>query len=85
MTKKQMHQEINEQMYRFMNEFYPQYQEYDEMGGRISYINGNSKNSIEYHQSRHDVFTLNNASEECKHDCNVIELFLNGVISGYDL
>ena len=65
MTKKEIHQSINKNFYKLIEDYYPQYMIDDSEGfGRVSLIhqdngiNGNWDEVIEYHQSRHDLCWL---------------------------
>ena len=56
-TKKSIHQAINTAVYNHINKHFPSFNINDSEGyGRIYFTpkNGNSRNIIEYHQSRHD-------------------------------
>jgi hypothetical protein len=81
MTKKQIQQEINSRFYSFIESNFPEYEMYDEMGGRMNLMaNGKGDNSIEYHQSRHELISLNWASEKTKSDLFEMEQYLHRVI-----
>ena len=48
MTKKQIQQEINSRFYSFIESNFPEYEMYDEMGGRMNLMaDGKRDNSIE--------------------------------------
>jgi hypothetical protein len=81
MTQKEYHQQINERFYGFVESNFPEYDMYDEMGGRMNLMaDGKGDNSIEYHQSRHELTSLNWASEKTKSDLFEMEMYLNRVI-----
>lgn len=89
MTKKQIHQEINRRFYEHVNEKYPQLDIDDSEGyGRIYLVFKDKKlngyDSIEYHQSRHDI---NYAFCEDKtiQIANELELFLNELLKQYNI
>jgi hypothetical protein len=81
MTQKEYHQQINERFYGFVESNFPEYDMYDEMGGRMNLMaDGKGDNSIEYHQSRHELTSLNWVSEKTKSDLFEMEMYLNRVI-----
>ena len=81
MTQKEYHQQINDHFYGFVESNFPEYDMYDEMGGRMNLMaDGKEDNSIEYHQSRHELTSLNWASEKTKSDLFEMEMYLNRVI-----
>ncbi len=81
MSQKEYHKQINERFYSFIESNFPEYEMYDEMGGRINLMaDGKADNSIEYHQSRHELISLNWASEKTKSDLFEMEQYLYRVI-----
>jgi hypothetical protein len=89
MTKKQIHQEINQLFFRYMKENFPQYGDgEDEMGGRVGFLHedlNDNSGYLEYHLSQHTIICLNNAKDTVKEDCLKIELFLNDIVGMYNL
>jgi len=81
-----MHKEINSKFYSYVNENFPQYQiDSSEGYGRIYLVPDKNDDSIEYHQSRHDLCQLNWASDESKKDVETMEVFLNDLLKQYSL
>ncbi len=80
MTQKEYHQQINNRFYSFVESNFPEYQMNYEMGGRIYLIPEGQKDSIEYHQSRHELVCLNWANEKIKNDLEQMERYINMVI-----
>jgi len=91
MTQKEYHRQINSRFYAYIEENFPQYEIDDSEGyGRIYLIYKGimgsnlpaveNKNSIEYHQSRHDLCCFNMASESIKRDMEKMENYLNNNI-----
>jgi hypothetical protein len=81
MSQKEYHKQINERFYSFIESNFPEYEMYDEMGGRIRLMaDGKTDNSIEYHQSRHELISLKWASEKIKSDLFEMEQYLYRVI-----
>lgn len=77
-NKKQIQQEINNRFYSFIESNFPEYEMYDEMGGRVILMeNGKADNSIEYHQSRHELSSLNWTNAKTKSDLGKMEMYLN--------
>jgi hypothetical protein len=86
MTKKEIHKEINSRFYSYVNGNFPQYQIDNSEGyGRVYLVANNSDDSIEYHQSRHDLCQMNWASAESKKDVEIMEVFLNDLLKQYSL
>jgi len=84
MTKREQHQHINKLFYNYVKQNFPEYTiSFDEGGGRVYLIpNSNKANdSIEYHQSRHDVCCANWASSKTKTDIITMEKYLNKITS----
>ena len=84
MTKREQHQHINKLFYNYVKQNFPEYTiSFDEGGGRVYLIpNSNKANdSIEYHQSRHDVCCANWASSKTKTDTIAMEKYLNKITS----
>ncbi len=84
MTKWEQHQHINKLFYNYVKQNFPEYTiSFDEGGGRVYLIpNSNKANdSIEYHQSRHDVCCANWASSKTKTDTITMEKYLNKITS----
>jgi len=91
MTQKEYHRQINSRFYAYIEENFPQYEiDSSEGFGRIYLIYkgimGSNlpaveyKNSIEYHQSRHDLCCLSYADEFIKRDMEKMENYLNNNI-----
>ncbi len=88
MTKKQIHQEINQLLFRYVNENFPQYIKNDDgMGGRINFslISGSGDDYFEYHKSRHTIICSNFANDTVKSNCGKIETFLEDIIRAYGI
>ena len=88
MTKKEMHKEINQRFYDYINEEFRHYAiDSSEGHGRIYLIpeSGNINDAIEYHQSRHDLCCVNWSSEKTKKDVQTMELFLNDILKQYSI
>jgi hypothetical protein len=84
MTKREQHQHINKLFYNYVKQNFPEYTiSFDEGGGRVYLIpNSNKANdSIEYHQSRHNVCCANWASSKTKTDTIAMEKYLNKITS----
>jgi hypothetical protein len=84
MTKREQHQHINKLFYNYVKQNFPEYTiSFDEGGGRVYLIpNSNKANdSIEYHQSRHNVCCANWASSKTKTDIIAMEKYLNKITS----
>ncbi len=88
MTKKQIHQEINQLFFQYISENFPQYVGgSDEMGGRINFslISGSGNDYFEYHKSRHTIICSNFANDIVKSNCIKIEIFLEDIIRAYGI
>jgi hypothetical protein len=88
MTKKQFHSVINKDVYTYMEQYFPEFTIDDSEGyGRIYFVDSTSSNpaddSIQYHQSRHTVCTLNWASERVKDVEKELESWINALIKQY--
>jgi hypothetical protein len=84
MTKREQHQHINKLFYNYVKQNFPEYTiSFDEGGGRVYLIPKSNKanDSIEYHQSRHDVCCVNWASSKTKTDTIAMEKYLNKITS----
>jgi hypothetical protein len=84
MTKREQHQHINKLFYNYVEQNFPEYTiSFDEGGGRVYLIPKSNKanDSIEYHQSRHDVCCANWASNKTKTDTIAMEKYLNKITS----
>ncbi len=84
MTKREQHQHINKLFYNYVKQNFPEYTiSFDEGGGRVYLIPKSNKanDSIEYHQSRHDVCCANWASSKTKTDTITMEKYLNKITS----
>jgi hypothetical protein len=84
MTKREQHQHINKLFYNYVKQNFPEYTiSFDEGGGRVYLIPKSNKanDSIEYHQSRHDVCCANWASNKTKTDTIAMEKYLNKITS----
>jgi hypothetical protein len=84
MTKREQHQHINKLFYNYVEQNFPEYTiSFDEGGGRVYLIPKSNKanDSIEYHQSRHDVCCANWASSKTKTDTIAMEKYLNKITS----
>jgi hypothetical protein len=84
MTKREQHQHINKLFYNYVEQNFPEYTiSFDEGGGRVYLIPKSNKanDSIEYHQSRHDVCCVNWASSKTKTDTIAMEKYLNKITS----
>ena len=84
MTKREQHQHINRLFYNYIEQHFPEYTiSFDEGYGRV-YLTPKSNqanDSIEYHQSRHDVCCANWASSKTKTDTITMEKYLNKITS----
>jgi hypothetical protein len=88
MTKAQLRKAINKDVYTYVEERFPEFIIGDsEEGGRIYFVDSTSDHqvadSIEYHQSRHTVCTLNWASERVKDVERELESWINALIKQY--
>ena len=88
MTQKEYHRQINSRFYAYVEENFPQYEIDDSEGyGRIYLIpkaeSRRNDDSIEYHQSRHDLCCFNMASESTKRDMEKMENYLNNNIISF--
>ena len=88
MTKKQFHSAINKDVYAYMEQRFPEFIIGDsEEGGRIYFVDSTSDHqvadSIEYHQSRHTLCTLDWASERVKDVERELESWINTLIKQY--
>jgi hypothetical protein len=85
MNKKEYHRQINERFYAYVEENFPEYiVDSSEGFGRIYLIPKHGYgDSIEYHQSRHDLCCLNYASESTKENMEVMENYINNNIIPY--
>jgi hypothetical protein len=84
MTKREQHQHINKLFYNYVEQNFPEYTiSFDEGGGRVYLIPKSNKanDSIEYHQSRHNVCCANWASSKTKTDTIAMEKYLNKITS----
>jgi hypothetical protein len=78
MTKKEKHQLVNSQFYNYVQKHFPQYEiDFNEGGGRVYLLGKTTNNHIEYHQSRHDLCILKDASSETHLDFSKMEKYLN--------
>lgn len=82
MTQKEFHRQVNARFYAYVEENFPQYEiDHSEGFGRIYLIPKHGYgDSIEYHQSRHDLCCMNNASESTKEDMETMENYINNNI-----
>ena len=85
MNKKEYHAQINLRFYDYVTENFPQYDiDHNEGGGRVYFIPKHGYgDSIEYHQSHHDLCCMNNASESTMEDIEVMEHYINNNIIPY--
>ena len=84
MTKREQHQHINRLFYNYVEQHFPEYTiSFDEGYGRVYLIpkSNQANDSIEYHQSRHDVCCDNWASSKTKTDIITMEKYLNKITS----
>ena len=84
MTKREQHQHINKLFYTYVEQNFPEYTiSFDEGYGRVYFIpkSNQANDSIEYHQSRHDVCCANWASSKTKTDTITMEKYLNKITS----
>jgi hypothetical protein len=84
MTKREQHQHINKLFYNYVKQNFPEYTiSFDEGGGRVYLIPKTDKanDSIEYHQSKHNVCCANWASSKTKTDTIAMEKYLNKITS----
>ena len=84
MTKREQHQHINRLFYNYIEQHFPEYTiSFDEGYGRVYFIpkSNQANDSIEYHQSRHDVCCANWASSKTKTDTITMEKYLNQITS----
>ena len=75
-------------VYEYMNKHYPEFDiDFNEDGGRVIFVDTTSSkpwdDSIEYHQSRHDLCTLNGASDKVKAIEQELESWINALIKQY--
>ena len=82
MTQKEYHKQVNSRFYAYVEANFPQYEiDHSEGYGRIYLIPKHGYgDSIEYHQSRHDLYCMNNASESTKEDMETMENYINNNI-----
>lgn len=82
MTQKEFHRQVNARFYAYVEENFPQYEiDHSEGFGRIYLIPKHGYgDSIEYHQSRHELCCMNNASESTKEDMFTMEKYINNNI-----
>ncbi len=82
MTQKEYHKQVNARFYAYVEENFPQYEiDHSEGFGRIYLIPKHGYgDSIEYHQSRHELCCMNNASESTKEDMFTMEKYINNNI-----
>ena len=82
MTQKEYHRQVNARFYAYVEENFPQYEiDHSEGYGRIYLIPKHGYgDSIEYHQSRHNLCCMNNASESTKEDIETMEKYINNNI-----
>ena len=88
MTKTQIKKAINKDVYTYVTERFPEFIIDDSEGyGRIYFVDSTSSNpaddSIQYHQSRHEVCTLNWASERVKDVEHELESWINALLKQY--
>jgi hypothetical protein len=85
MTQKEFHRQVNARFYAYVEENFPQYEiDHSEGYGRIYLIPKHGYgDSIEYHQSRHDLCCMNNASESTKEDIEKMENYINNNIISF--
>ena len=84
MTKREQHQHINKLFYNYVEQHFPEYTiSFDEGYGSVYLLPKSNKanDSIEYHQSRHDVCCANWASSKTKTDTITMEKYLNKITS----
>jgi len=81
MTKKEYHKQINARFYAYIENNFPEYTiDSNEGYGRIYLISEDIDNTIEYHQSRHDVHCWNFSSDKIKSDTKKMEDYINNNI-----
>jgi len=84
MNKTEIKREINRRFYIYVETNFPQYELDFEGGyGRVYLIpkKGNkADNSIEYHQSHHDVICFNYATKQTHEDVAQMQLYINNNI-----
>ena len=76
MNKTQKKKEVLRRFFTFVNEVFTNYEVDDDgFGGRVSFVltNGGYDDVIEFQRSYLDLFTLDNASNQVKEDCMVME------------
>lgn len=89
MTKTQLKKAINRDVYTYVEERFPEFiidHSWND-GGRVYFVDSTSRcpadDSIEYHQSRHTVCTLNPASDKVKAVEKELESWINALIKQY--
>jgi hypothetical protein len=76
MTKTQKKKEVLRRFFTFVDEVFTNYEVDDDgFGGRVSFVltNGGYDDVIEFQRSYLDLFTLDNASNQVKEDCKIME------------
>ena len=82
MTQKEYHRQVNARFYAYVEENFPQYKiDHSEGYGKVYLIpKYGYGDSIEYHQSHHELCCMNNASESTKEDIEAMEKYINNNI-----
>lgn len=84
MNKTETKKEINRRFYIYVETNFPQYDLDFDGNGRVSLTpkegEDRGTNSIEYHQSFHEVMCLNWASKQTQEDTNTIQLYIDNNI-----
>ena len=76
MNKTQKKKLVLKRFFTFVDEVFTNYEiDDDGFGGRVTFVlhNGKHDDVIEFHRSYLSLFTLDNASEQVKEDCKVME------------
>ena len=84
MTKREQQQYINKLFYQYVEQHFPEYTiSFDEGYGRVYLLPKSNKanDSIEYHQSKHEVCCANWASSKTKADTITMEQYLDQITS----
>ena len=85
MNKTEIKRQINSRFYQYVNDNFPEYEiDAGEGYGRVYLVpkEGDSRNdnSIEYHQSRHDLVCLNYASKKTHEDVAKMQSYVSNNI-----
>lgn len=84
MNKTEVKRQINKRFYQYINDNFPEYDiDPSEGYGRVYLVpmEGNKgDDSIEYHQSNHEVICLNNASKKTHEDVAKMQSYISNNI-----